>query len=109
MTVRDVVSEINVNGYYIVGYSVCVTLVTAKKHKTPVMCVYARAYRALLFGFLPSLAIARCCASSFSRTSSASSPSSSSSLSSPSSPSSASSSSSPSSPSRNPPPLTSNL
>ena len=31
MTVRDVVSEINVNSYYIMGYRVCVTLVTAKR------------------------------------------------------------------------------
>ena len=31
--VWDVVSKINVNGYYIVGYRVCVTLVTAKNTK----------------------------------------------------------------------------
>ena len=33
MTVWDVVSEINVNGYYIMVYRVCVTLVTAKNTK----------------------------------------------------------------------------
>ena len=33
VTLRDVVSEINVNSYYIMGYRVCVTLVTAKNTK----------------------------------------------------------------------------
>ena len=69
----------------------------SKKHKTPVICAYARAYSAMLFRFLPSLAIARRLASSLSR------PSRTSSLSR------FSSSSSSSSPSRKPPPLTSNL
>ena len=72
----------------------------SKKHKTPVICAYARAYSAMLFRFLPSLAIARRLASSLSR------PSRTSSLSRFSS---SSSSSSSSSPSRKPPPLTSNL
>ena len=68
----NVVSETDLNGYYIMGYSACVTLVTAK-NTTPVVFVYARAYRAMLFHFLPSLAIARRLASSPSRDSSASS------------------------------------
>lgn len=37
-----VVSEINVNGYYIVGYRVCVALVTAKNTKL-LYCVRVRA------------------------------------------------------------------
>ena len=102
MTVRDVVSEINVNGYYIMCYRVCVTLVTAKNIKSCNVRIRACVSR-VLFRFLPCLAIARCWASSFSRTSSTSS------LSSPSSLSRESSPSSPSSPSRKPPPLTSTL
>ena len=45
-------------------YSFCDTC-DSKKHKTPVMGAHARVYSAMLFGFLPCLAIARCWASSF--------------------------------------------
>ena len=66
VTVRDVVSGINVNGYYIVSYKCYVTLLTAKNTKL-LQCVRVRARITRYYdGFLPCLAIARCCASSFS-------------------------------------------
>ena len=81
----------------------------SKKHKTPVVCVYAREHRAMLFDFLSCLAIARRLASSPSSLSKSSSASILSRVSSSSSTSSSSSSSSSSSASRKPPPLTSKL
>ena len=47
VTVRDVVSEINVNDYYIMSYRVCVTLVTAKNIKL-LYCARTRTYNAIL-------------------------------------------------------------
>ena len=48
MTVRNVVSEINVNGYYIMSDRICVTLVTAKTQNPCSVRIFARVSREVI-------------------------------------------------------------